>query len=116
MRKSRLIRILRRRNGAAMVEAAVAFPLMILTAMLLLRAFIFYLDILDTGVNEHIKALEECDGRSVTFMQTYRTTKKIDLLHGGVLKHDLDKRIDTKVYVINEEVMVRTGEMFDQDH
>ena len=42
-----------------MIEAAISLPLIILTAMLLIRMFVFYLDILTTGIREHRKALSE---------------------------------------------------------
>ena len=39
-----------------MIEAAISLPLIILTAMLLIRMFVFYLDILTAGIKEHREA------------------------------------------------------------
>ena len=39
-----------------MTEAAISLPLVILTAMLMIRLFVFYLDILVTGIEEQESA------------------------------------------------------------
>jgi hypothetical protein len=49
------------KRGSQMTEAAISLPLVILTAMLMIRLFVFYLDILVTGIEEHRKALEAQD-------------------------------------------------------
>ena len=69
-----------------MVEAAISLPLIILTAMLLIRMFVFYLDILTTGIREHREALEAQDSYRGVMMRTYETEKEVILLRGGVLK------------------------------
>ena len=52
---------LRSKRGSQMVEAAISLPLIIITAMLLVRMFVFYLDILTTGIKAHREALEAQD-------------------------------------------------------
>ena len=54
-----VIRLLRSKRGSQMVEAAISLPVIIITAMLLIRLFVFYLDILTTGIKEHREALED---------------------------------------------------------
>ena len=95
------------------MEAAVIMPLIILTSMLLLRTFTFYLEILSTGISEHMRALEACDGYRGAGVRKYSTEKEIRMLKGGLLKIDLTKRIDTSSYMINEDLLVRAGEIFD---
>ncbi len=94
-----------------MTEAAISIPLIILAAMLMLRLFVFYLDILTTGIKEHRKALEAQDSYKGAVMRTYEEKAGVDLLKGGVLKRDVSKRIDVKTYLINEDLLVRSGEI-----
>jgi len=103
---------LKNKRGAEMVEAAISLPLIILTAMLLVRAFTFYLEILNTSLSEHMEALERWDDYSGTGMQVYRNTREVKLLRGGVLLFDATKEINTKAYMLNEDLMVRASEVF----
>lgn len=105
------IRALTNRRGAEMVEGAISLPLIILTAMLLVRVFTFYLEILNTSVAEHIDALERSDSYSGAGFQVYKNTKDVKLMRGGVLLFDAKKEINTKCYMMNEDLMVRASEM-----
>ena len=95
-----------------MVEGAIAFPIVILTAVLLIRVFTFYLQILDTGICEHLDALEAMDSYGGKTMKVYRDTAHVKMFRGGLLNIDLDKQIDTKAYFINEDTLVRAGGLF----
>lgn len=105
----RLIKQLRGKRGSAMVEAAISLPLIILTAMLMVRMFTFYIEILTTGIEEHRAALERQDVYRGAAMRTYSSEKEIYLLSGGVLMTDVSKRLDTRAYLINEDLLVRSG-------
>ena len=96
-----------------MIEAAISIPLIILTAMLLIRLFVFYLDILTTGIEEHRKALEAQDSYKGAVMRTYEEETDVDMLKGGILQKDVSKRIKVKAYLINEDLLVRSGEILD---
>ncbi len=96
-----------------MVEAAISLPLMLITAMLLIRMFVFYLDILTTGIKEHREALEAQHAYSGVIMRTYEERKEVILLKGGVLRSNVSKRLDIKAYLINEDFLVRSGEAID---
>ena len=96
-----------------MTEAAISLPLIILTAVLLIRLFVFYLDILTTGVEEHMKALEAQDSYKGAIMRTYEEEIHVDMLRGGILQRDVCKRINVKAYLINEDLLVRSGEILD---
>ena len=96
-----------------MVEAAICVPVLILTAMLLIRMFTFYLEILNTGINEHMSALEAWDSYNGAGFRKYSSETEVKMLRGGLLKNDLTKVIKTRTYLINEDLLVRAGEAFD---
>ena len=111
-RYKKYIRALKNKRGNEMVEAAISLPLIILTAMLLVRMFAFYLEILNTSVASHMEALDKWDAYGGAGMQVYKSTKEVKLLRGGVLKFDAKKIINTKAYMINEDLLVRAGGVF----
>lgn len=96
-----------------MVEAAIALPVIILAAMLMLRLFTFYLEILTTGISEHREAMAAQDSYSGASIKTYRDSEEIKMLHGGLLMIDVSKEVEIKAYMINEDLLVRTGEITD---
>ena len=96
-----------------MVEAAISIPLILITAMLLIRMFVFYIDILNTGISEHRKALKAQDTYKGAMIRTYESAEEVVLIKGGVLKRSASKRIDVKAYLINEDLLVRSGEALD---
>ena len=96
-----------------MIEAAISLPLILITAMLLIRLFVFYLDILTTGIKEHREALEAQDAYKGVMLRTYKTAEEVVLLRGGVLRQNVSKRIEIKSYMINEDFLVRSGEALD---
>ena len=109
----RLKMILRSRRGSQMVEAAVSLPIIILAAMLLIRLFVFYIEILTTGIEKHRDVMEEQDAYRGASIRTYRDEEDISLLRGGLLKADVQKRLEIKAYMINEDFLVRSGEALD---
>lgn len=96
-----------------MTEAAIALPVIILAAMLLVRMFVFYIEILTTGINEHEQALKMQDSYSGMTIRTYETGTEVVLLKGGLLRKSAGKQIDVKTYLINEDFLVRSGEALD---
>lgn len=96
-----------------MAEAAISLPLIIITAMLMIRLLVFYLDILTTGIRAHREALEAQDAYSGVILRTYEAAEEVIMLSGGVLKRNVSKRIDVKTYLINEDFLVRSGEAID---
>lgn len=103
------IRALANKRGAEMVEGAISLPLIILTAMLLVRSFVFYLEILNTSVSQHIEALERSDSYEGTGFQVYKNTEEVKLIRGGVLRFDVSKEIKSKCYMLNEDLLARAG-------
>ena len=96
-----------------MTEAAISLPLIVLTAMLMVRMFVFYIEILTTSIDEHRKALEAQDTYKGYFMRIYEEETDLYMLRGGVLQKNVSKKLDVKAYLINEDLMVRSGEILD---
>lgn len=109
----RSVRCLRSKKGSQMVEAAIVMPVLILTAMLLLRMFTFYLEILNAGIAEHMNALEAWDSYSGAGFRKYTAEREVLMLRGGLLHMDLVKTINTRTYMINEDLLVRAGDVID---
>ena len=106
------MRLISNKKGDEMVEAGIALPVLILTIMLLIRLFTFYLQILNTGISEHLAALEEWDKYSGKTMKVYETHKDVEMIKGGLLGFDLKKEIYTKAYFFNEGILARTVYVF----
>lgn len=81
--------------------------------MLMLRLFVFYLEILSAGINEHMNALEAWDSYRGAGVRKYSSHREIRMLRGGLLKTNLGKTIDTNSYLLNEDNLVRAGDLFD---
>ena len=96
-----------------MTEAAISLPVIILAAMLMLRMLTFYLEILTSGINEHKEAMKAQDAYEGVLIRTYRDSERIKMLRGGLLRIDVGKNIETKAYMINEDILVRSGEIVD---
>ena len=109
----KIVRHLSGKRGSQITEAAISLPLIIITAMLLIRLFVFYLDILTTGIKAHREALEMQDKYKGAVMRIYETAEELTMLSGGVLRRNVSKRIDVKAYLINEDFLVRSGEALD---
>lgn len=88
-------------------------PVLILAAMLLLRLFTFYLEILSSGINEHMTALEASDSYAGAGIHKYTSEREIGMMRGGLLHMNLTKELHTCLYMINEDVLVRAGDAID---
>lgn len=106
--------IIRNKRGNEMVEASIALPVIILTTMLLLRLFTFYLEILNTGVKSHEKALKAGDSYNGSIFKIYKKVDNVKMFKTGILKFDLDKKFETKLYIYNEDAIVRAGELIEK--
>lgn len=113
MNTRRLASQLGNKRGSQMTEAAISLPLIILAAMLMLRLFVFYLEVLTGGINEHKEAMQAQDAYRGAAIRTYTKEKKISMLKGGLLKTDASKRLSVRAYMINEDLLVRSGEILD---
>lgn len=101
------------KRGSQMTEAAISVPVIILAAMLLVRLFVFYLEILTAGIQEHREALKAQDSYKGMVIRTYETSKELTMIKGGLLRRNVSKEIKVKTYLINEDFLVRSGEALD---
>ena len=90
-----------------MVEASMVLPIAILAVMLLIRLFTFYLEILNTSIKAHEKLLEKWDSYNGKTIEMYLTEDHVGMIKGGLLDKNMDKKIETRAYLINEDAMVR---------
>ncbi len=107
----RLTGQLRNKRGSQMVEAAISLPIIILAAMLLVRLFTFYIEILTTGIENHREIMRQQDAYRGASIRTYTDEDTVSLLSGGLLAFDVRKRLENKAYMINEDLLVRSGEI-----
>lgn len=96
-----------------MTEAALSLPVVILAAMLLIRMFVFCLEVLTAGIEEHREALEVQRSYRGAVIRTYEKDRDIDLLKGGLLRTNARKKLSIRAYMINEDFLVRSGEILD---
>ncbi|NLA70341.1 MAG: hypothetical protein GX852_04795 [Clostridiales bacterium] len=98
-----------------MVEAAVSLPIIILAVMLLLRVFVFYIEIAVKQTAVQKGALEAWDSYKGCTMKIYEADKNVLLVKGGLLKFDVNKTIYVKAYFYNEDAMVRANKMLTKE-
>lgn len=104
---------LKNKQGSQMVEAAVSLPVIILAGMLMLRMFVFCVEVLTVEIKEHRDALEAQSAYRGALIRTYEKSRDVSLLKGGLLKMDVRKKLEIKAYMINEDLLVRSGEILD---
>lgn len=105
--------ILNNKAGHEMVEASITMPIIILTTILLLRVFTFYLEILDTSIKSHEKAIAASTNDEEGRMKLYKKNFEVIMMRTGVLKFDLKKNIETKIYIYSEDEIIRAGELLE---
>ncbi|HHW95588.1 MAG TPA: hypothetical protein GX736_06670 [Mogibacterium sp.] len=98
-----------------MIEAGIAMPIVILAAVLLIRIFTFYIEILTTSVEEHIEALDRMDLYDGKAFKTYETYKEIHMIKGGLLSSNLTKTLYIRGYFINEDFLTRGKEAINRE-
>ncbi len=98
-----------------MVEAAITLPIVILTVALMLRLFAFYLAILDTQVEAHIRAANTWASYNKAIVNVYRDHKTVRLVDRGLLRESIVRDVVTEAYLINEDAVIRTGELFREE-
>lgn len=94
-----------------MVEASISLPVIILVVMLMLRLFTFYLEILNTGIKAHEEALERWNEPGKLRIETVTKARRVSLVKGGILLSGVGKDLSCKMYLFNEDEIVRMGEI-----
>lgn len=106
-------KLIQNKKGSAMVESAIVLPLAIFITVLLVRVFAFYMEILDTGVVQHREALMKNDAYTGKIVHKSHESEIISIAGGSLLGFDLSKKIESNMYLINEDFLVRSHEAFD---
>jgi hypothetical protein len=99
------------RKGNGMVEASIVMPIAILAVLLMIRLFVFYIEILDSGVKEHENAIEAMSAYERRLPQKYESERIVTFAKGGLLKASFSKIIETELFFYNEDEIVRAGEL-----
>lgn len=107
------VKILKNKSGHEMVEASITMPIIILTTILLLRVFTFYLEILGASIKSHEKAITASQNSKEDRLKIYRENSEVVMLRTGILKFDLKKKLNTKIYIYNEDEIIRAGELLE---
>ena len=107
--------LLKSKKGDMMVEASVVLPIVILIAVLMLRLFAFYLEVLKLQVESHIEASDAWSSYDGAIVRSYRDHRDVYLISGGILKSDVKKHIYTHAYLLNEDVLIRAGELVEDE-
>ncbi len=95
-------------KGSQFVEASVALPIIILTVLLLVRIFAFYLEILVTGIKEHEIVYDKWktyEGKGVT---KYSREVESKMMRGGILGFDLVRTLEVSTHFCNEDLLARS--------
>lgn len=100
--------MLTNRRGSQFVEASVAVPIAILAVLLLVRIFVFYLEILNMGVKEHEKFFAEWDAYGEGIYHKYEEKASVSMLGGGLLGIDLKNTLEIEANLYNEDKIVRS--------
>lgn len=116
IRGSRNLRWIKDKKGNEFVEAGIVLPLIMIVIAILLRMFTFYFDILTTATASHERALMplSCDGEGARVLTVHTTHESVSMapsLHLHAIPH---KDICVTVIDVNEDLIVRTGEMIDE--
>lgn len=96
-----------------MTEAAVVLPVIILAAALILRMFVFYLEITVTGAKAHLDVMKIWDEADTTVVEVYQRTKTVNMLSDRLLAVHPRKNIEIRAYMFNEDRIVRAGVLAD---
>lgn len=112
-KRSEIGNILRSRRGEAFVEATIVFPILILVVLLLIRLFVFYLEILGTQVRMHEQAFEEWDAYRKVYPTVYRDREELSLMGNGIYRGVLKKEIPVRLDLFREESIVRAGDLIE---
>lgn len=99
------------KRGSEMVEASFVVPVIILVVVLFLRIFAFCLEILSAQVKAHALAVSAADSFDKPYISTYKDSTCVRLSPGGILSEQLTKEISVRAYLINEDALVRAGEI-----
>lgn len=98
------------RRGDEIVEAAMVLPILILTILSLVLLIIYYFSCLNTQVDLHRQMIKESMYDKSIF-EIQNKTKETSSEIGGVISIIMSKKIEGRIYIVNEADIIRAGEM-----
>lgn len=93
------------RRGEQFVEASLVLPAIILIAVLILRLFTFYLQILTTQVKGHQDLIERAENERG--IQILREEETVTMIQSELFKGKLDETMEWEWYNFSEDATVR---------
>ena len=83
--------------------------------MLILILFVFYLNILATGVKGHKEACRRWDSDREAVIKVYRKSESVRMAPAGILRTRPECRLEIRSYEFNEDLLVRAKEELDEE-
>lgn len=108
------VKWIRGKKGSEMVEGSFVLPLIVLVIVLFLRIFAFYLNILTAQFDAHCEAVEIWDSYKKPYISVYRNRVDLELPADGILSQRAVKSIEVKAVLVNEDLLVRSGEILNE--
>ncbi len=109
------MKLWKNQRGNEFVEAAIVLPIITLLVILLLNLFVFYLNIMVTGVREHKDIYKEWDTDASMSIKTYCVHKNVSMARTGLLDSSPVTSLEIKAYHFNEDKIVRMKGLIDEE-
>ncbi len=103
--------ILKNQRGNEFVEASIAIPIIAMVVILILTLFVFYLNILVTGVRAHRQETDAWDSENTLAVKTQKRVERIEMPGTGLLRKSLSSDLEIKSYHFNEDFILRAKEL-----
>ena len=103
------------KRGSQIVEASIVMPVVISVIVLLLKVFVFYLEIMSASVQVHEEAISIWEESDSSVIEVYEDSTSVSLLPWGLLQDSLSKTINVKMYLVDEDVFVRAKRLADAE-
>lgn len=98
------------KKGDEIVEAAMVLPILILTILSLILLIVYYFSCLNAQVDLHRQMVKDAM-YSETVFEIQNKTKETSSEIGGVISMIMSKKLEGKIYMINEADIIRAGEV-----
>ena len=108
------MKILKSKSGNEFVEASIAIPIITFVVILILNLFVFYLNILVSGVRAHKEVENAWDSENVFAIKTQKTIERIEMPGTRLLRKNPSAELEIRSYLFNEDFIVRTKELINE--
>lgn len=103
--------ILKNQKGNEFVEASIAIPIITMVVILILNLFVFYLNILVTGVQAHKEVTDAWDSENTVAVKTQKWVEHIQMPGSELLPKSISSDMEIKSYHFNEDFILRAKEL-----